>query len=81
MNVAANCSSAESSISAVPLEVAVSNFVKLIDVKLSMTSLPSCSDSSGCDGNSGDDSITRVADSGNCSGSCRSLFWIKCVTC
>jgi hypothetical protein len=60
MNAAADCFSSESSISAVPLEVAVPNLVELTDVGLSMTSLPSTSDSSGCDDNSGDDSITGV---------------------
>jgi hypothetical protein len=68
MNVVANCFSAESSISAVPLEVAVPNFVELIDVEFSITSLPSCSDSSRYDENSGDDSISGVAELGNCSG-------------
>jgi hypothetical protein len=46
-----------------------------------MTSLPSHSDSSECDDNSGDKSISGVADLGNCSGSHHSLFWIKYVTC
>jgi hypothetical protein len=45
-----------------------------------MMSFPSCSDSSGCDDNSGD-SITRVGKLGNCRGSCRSLFWIKYAIC
>jgi hypothetical protein len=64
MNFVPNCFSAESSISTVPLEVIVPNFVELIDVELSMTSLPSrfgaSFDSSECDDNSGDDSCTRV---------------------
>jgi hypothetical protein len=72
MNVVPDCFPSESSISAVPLGFVVPYFVKLIDAELSMTSLPSCSGSSECDDNSGDDSCSRVADSGNGSGShCR----------
>jgi hypothetical protein len=76
MNVAPNCFPAELSIPTVLLEVAVPNFVKVIDIELSMTSSPSCSDSSACDDNSVDDSISGVADLGNCIGSHHSLFWI-----
>jgi hypothetical protein len=55
--------------------------VELIDVEFSITSLPSRSDSSRYDENNGDDSISGVAELGNCSGSCHNLFWINYVTC
>jgi hypothetical protein len=45
-----------------------------------MTSLPLRYDSSECDGNSGDHSISNVSESGNHSGSHYGLFWIKYVT-
>jgi hypothetical protein len=82
MNVAADSFSAESSISAVPLEVAVPNVVQLLDVErleLNMTSLHS--DSSRSDENSPDDSIVRLVASGNCIGSCRSSFWVQYSAC
>jgi hypothetical protein len=82
MNVAADSFSAESSISAVPLEVAVPNVVKLLDVELlelNMTSLHS--DSSRSDENSPDDSIVRLVDSGNHIGSHCSSFWVQYSTC
>jgi hypothetical protein len=63
------------------MEVMVPNLVELTDVGFSMTSLPSCSDSYGCDDNSGDDSVTRVGELGNCHGSCHSLFWINNAIC
>jgi hypothetical protein len=40
----------------------------------------SSSDSFECDGNSGDNSCSRVVDLGNLSGSCHSLSWIKYLT-
>jgi hypothetical protein len=82
MNVAADSFSAESSISAVPLEVAVPNVFELLDVKqleVNMTSLHS--DSSRSDENSPDDSIVGVVDFGNCIGNCRSSFWVHYRTC
>jgi hypothetical protein len=82
MNVAADSFSAESSISAVPLEVTVPNVVEFLDVELLelyMTSLHS--DSSRSDENSPDDSIVRLVDSGNHIGSHRSSFWVQYSTC
>jgi hypothetical protein len=69
MNVAADAFSAESSISAVPLEVAVPNGFELLELErpeVNMTPLPS--DSSRSNENSPDDSIVGVVDSGNCIG-------------
>jgi hypothetical protein len=82
MNVAADAFSAESSISAVPLEVTVPNVFELLELErpqVNMTPLPS--DSSRSYENSPDDSIVRLVDSGNCIGNCRSSFWVQYSTC
>ena len=80
MNLAADASSAESSISAVPLEVAVPNVFELIaseQPEVSMT--PSPSDSSPCDENSPDGTIVGV-DCRYGVGNRRSSFWVDYVT-
>ncbi len=80
MNLAADASSAESSISAVPLEVAVPNVFELIaseQPEVSMT--PSPSDSSPYDENSPDGTIVGV-DCRYGVGNRRSSFWVDYVT-
>jgi hypothetical protein len=82
MNVAADAFSAESSISAVPLEVTVPNVFELLELErpeVNMTPLPS--DSSRSDENKPDDRIVGVVDSGNCIGNRRSSFWVQYSTC
>jgi hypothetical protein len=82
MNVAADASSAESSISAVPLEVAVPNVFELSaseQPEVSMT--PSPSDSSPCDENSPDGTIVGVVDCRDGVGNRRSSFSVDYTTC
>jgi hypothetical protein len=78
MNVTADAFSAESSISAVPLEVAVPNVFELLELKrpeVKMTPLPS--DSSRSDENSPDGTIVGVVDCPTGVGNRRSSFgWI-----
>jgi hypothetical protein len=82
MNVVADAFSAESSISAVPLEVAVPNVFELLELErpeVNMTPLPS--DSSRSDENSPDGSIVGVVDCRIGIGSHRSSFWVDYTTC
>jgi hypothetical protein len=83
MNVAADAFSAESSISAVPLEVPVPNVFELLELEwpeVNMT--PSPSDSSPCGGDSSPDgTIMGVVDCPIGVGSCRSSFWVDYTTC
>jgi hypothetical protein len=82
MNVAADAFSAESSISAVPLEVAVPNVIQLIASEwpeVNMT--PSPSDSSPCGDNSPDGTVVGVVDCHIGIGSRRSSFWVDYTTC
>jgi hypothetical protein len=82
MNVAADAFYAESSISAVPLEVAVPNVFELLELEraeVNMTPLPS--DSSRSDENSPDGSIVGVVDCRIGIGSRRSSFWVDYTTC
>jgi hypothetical protein len=82
MNVAADAFSAESSISAVPLEVALPNVIQLIASERPEVNLtPSPSDSSPCDDNSPDGTIVGVVDCRIGIGSRRNSFWVDYTTC